>query len=414
LPLIQCPECNKSISDKATACPECGYPLRQEAEQTLLMDKLTAEDSWLIESGSLGVRKSMQARFDPSGNLLYRWGPSADLSSVPMRQGRWNSSGNLLFLEIEQNVGGGHFCPTHLTVEVRKIDSDRITGVDQWSREWLLKEASMILTQETVTMFVEFFEWLFGFHLTQSQRQEIRKSLSESWLNQDYSEIELARTIWDLHVDLGRHSEEEREVRRAQSRYIILSSLQRNDDNDVSRLLLQVYKYANELISEGNPPLTRQASDAYVEVLCFMASEIQGDKPYVPNTEEKNAFAKQLAAVYNQLSHGQQEGLATMPMYWSWTRAMWPTLPEVEREEHLVLWREDLRALMTQPQTINNEENESPEAPPPVAPPSEPGSPKSVSDMWAKYQSNHTGVASYSNIMRMNMELYESKSKGPW
>jgi hypothetical protein len=29
--LIRCPECHRSISDKALACPHCGYPLRESA-----------------------------------------------------------------------------------------------------------------------------------------------------------------------------------------------------------------------------------------------------------------------------------------------------------------------------------------------------------------------------------------------
>ena len=27
MPLITCPECKKEISDKATTCPSCGYPI---------------------------------------------------------------------------------------------------------------------------------------------------------------------------------------------------------------------------------------------------------------------------------------------------------------------------------------------------------------------------------------------------
>ena len=30
--LIKCPECGLSISDKAAACPNCGYPLRPAPE----------------------------------------------------------------------------------------------------------------------------------------------------------------------------------------------------------------------------------------------------------------------------------------------------------------------------------------------------------------------------------------------
>ena len=32
--LIKCPECGKEISDKATACPNCGMPLRREDRGT--------------------------------------------------------------------------------------------------------------------------------------------------------------------------------------------------------------------------------------------------------------------------------------------------------------------------------------------------------------------------------------------
>jgi hypothetical protein len=32
MPLIQCPECNHSVSDKAVACPNCGFPLEPESE----------------------------------------------------------------------------------------------------------------------------------------------------------------------------------------------------------------------------------------------------------------------------------------------------------------------------------------------------------------------------------------------
>lgn len=32
MPLVNCPECNKEISDKAKTCPNCGFPLIQEKE----------------------------------------------------------------------------------------------------------------------------------------------------------------------------------------------------------------------------------------------------------------------------------------------------------------------------------------------------------------------------------------------
>ena len=32
--LINCPECNKQISDRAESCPHCGYPLQQQPVYT--------------------------------------------------------------------------------------------------------------------------------------------------------------------------------------------------------------------------------------------------------------------------------------------------------------------------------------------------------------------------------------------
>lgn len=29
--LVQCPECNREVSDQATACPKCGHPLRESS-----------------------------------------------------------------------------------------------------------------------------------------------------------------------------------------------------------------------------------------------------------------------------------------------------------------------------------------------------------------------------------------------
>ena len=30
--LITCPECSKQVSDQASSCPSCGYPIKQEEE----------------------------------------------------------------------------------------------------------------------------------------------------------------------------------------------------------------------------------------------------------------------------------------------------------------------------------------------------------------------------------------------
>lgn len=34
--LVNCPECGKQISDKAKACPHCGYPMEEKQEPWLI------------------------------------------------------------------------------------------------------------------------------------------------------------------------------------------------------------------------------------------------------------------------------------------------------------------------------------------------------------------------------------------
>ncbi|MEE1315341.1 MAG: zinc ribbon domain-containing protein [Faecalimonas sp.] len=53
--MINCPECNKEISDKALVCPNCGYPLSNNISNAdfFIKKKCLAEDLgfrvWLWE-----------------------------------------------------------------------------------------------------------------------------------------------------------------------------------------------------------------------------------------------------------------------------------------------------------------------------------------------------------------------------
>ena len=55
--LIECKECNQQISDKAKACPHCGYPVKIEGLVELLVqsanDKIKQTNSLLKQTNSL-------------------------------------------------------------------------------------------------------------------------------------------------------------------------------------------------------------------------------------------------------------------------------------------------------------------------------------------------------------------------
>ncbi len=50
--LINCPECNKDVSEKADSCPNCGYPIRNEViEKNIQVDNTSPDEQ--VDSSSL-------------------------------------------------------------------------------------------------------------------------------------------------------------------------------------------------------------------------------------------------------------------------------------------------------------------------------------------------------------------------
>ena len=53
--LIHCPECNREISDKATVCPGCGYPLDTtpiESDRERLLKEAAEKDKKFIKKAA--------------------------------------------------------------------------------------------------------------------------------------------------------------------------------------------------------------------------------------------------------------------------------------------------------------------------------------------------------------------------
>lgn len=51
--LIQCPECNSMISDQATTCPHCGYPLRKKRQEQRNKKHITQEGKQIKSKNKL-------------------------------------------------------------------------------------------------------------------------------------------------------------------------------------------------------------------------------------------------------------------------------------------------------------------------------------------------------------------------
>ncbi len=55
--LINCPECNKEISDKSKACIYCGYPIKEDRNEKCIINGIEYNISFLLdESISIPIR----------------------------------------------------------------------------------------------------------------------------------------------------------------------------------------------------------------------------------------------------------------------------------------------------------------------------------------------------------------------
>lgn len=70
--LINCPECNKEISDKAEYCINCGYPIQKHKYSLYIIDCGSKTSTWNGLSSVLGLDLDYDEIGDIVNNLPYK------------------------------------------------------------------------------------------------------------------------------------------------------------------------------------------------------------------------------------------------------------------------------------------------------------------------------------------------------
>jgi hypothetical protein len=112
----------------------------------------------------------------------------------------------------------------------------------------------------------------------------------------------------------------------------------RGESDPVARMIVGVYDAAHQPIAEGDPPLTRQATDALLETLFFMACQVRGGAEVTPTPEMKEQWAKALAGSYEQADAAARNEMAQMPLRWAAMRMAWPGLSEQDKARTKAQW----------------------------------------------------------------------------
>ena len=132
--LVNCPECNHKVSDKAKSCPECGYVMERRASP---ISGLLIEHRWLVQSGTLGNGRLLDAAFSQDGSFDGMLTAPLDDFFVRTQQvnGNWHVAGSLLSIQWDWVQSSG---PYHeeVAIEISDFSADKLAGVDQWFRLW--------------------------------------------------------------------------------------------------------------------------------------------------------------------------------------------------------------------------------------------------------------------------------------
>ncbi len=203
------------------------------------------------------------------------------------------------------------------------------------------------LTQGMVVRFTDFFEWIVEAPLTVEQRDRMRTLVVTAWQQNSKSDMDGVVEILKNEAQVASMPAEQRDVVRAQVQPEFLKALKADSTEEFNRWLLEIYDTAHAPIAGGNPPLTRQISDAEAEMFAFMLSEASGQKVEA-DQQYKDDFARWLTQAYPALPPETQAKWAQSPVLWASLRVVWSQMDAKGRADLRKQWSESLGGALPQ------------------------------------------------------------------
>lgn len=203
------------------------------------------------------------------------------------------------------------------------------------------------LTLRTAQHVGDFLEWLLEVPFTEAQRETLQQYLIQSWQQGDAEGIEGVRTVLDFRKKLEELTADQKTYAReaARAEALKLWRVEAQQGDVMAKMMVEMYDGARAALvpgGPGEPPLTRQSTDASLEILYFMASKAvdpstRGFVLYPPQ-EQKDQWAKELASNYAALPAGQKQEIAEMASTWAGLRMLWPELSGEQRAALAAGW----------------------------------------------------------------------------
>lgn len=92
------------------------------------------------------------------------------------------------------------------------------------------------------------------------------------------------------------------------------------------------------VLVKADPPLTRDAADALLDVLFFEACQVNSQPEVMPTPQMKEQWAKELTANYAKFDANARQQIAQMPAVNASIRSQWAMLPEEQKTVLRLRW----------------------------------------------------------------------------
>ncbi len=201
-----------------------------------------------------------------------------------------------------------------------------------------LERGSPPLTRFMVDESIDFLEWLVQSPMTDDQKATVETELRRYWKQKLQTEIDGIRELLSARVELARMDEERRELARQAVLVEVLAAWRADAEDAGAKLMLSIYDASHAPIAAGEPPLTRQAVEAFAEFLNFAAGKTIGYDGKLPKSTRDQLVAG-VAEGYAELPTEQRELITSMPMVWAALRVAWPDLSPEQQQEYIDGWK---------------------------------------------------------------------------
>ncbi|MBZ5561413.1 MAG: hypothetical protein LAP13_03225 [Acidobacteriia bacterium] len=254
------------------------------------------------------------------------------------------------------------------------------------------------LTQQMADEAACYFAWLLETPLTNEQQVLLQRYLVGRWQKHDEEEIRGTGELAQAYEKIKQMPEAQQQLVRQEVLPANLAEFRKGSADptgkEITRELAAIYDASHKAIAPGNPPLTRQMTDAYVEVTYFLLTEASGSTLPPLTAQIRDQWAQAIAQTYPKLPDAQRKQITQMPRLAAALRVWWPTVPENQKVQYRQTWKQSLGGAGGQVAAQS--------APASTA---QSGGAKTVQEMMRQSQMQHQ---SFMNMMDFSMKMHYS------